>query len=184
MIPQPIEFAKIDKKELSRHDSGSKRPTGYQKSKNKLPDELHEGSLEVIKQFIANNQLATFEIDVKLDPSTQVGALYDKLLQAIVVAHANGVQETTFFLDGNAFSSSVFHGAKITITEYSTAPKVFNIDFSAHSKAVALFQSHAAELLIALQKKELGFSVNRIDSSLLAEEERIAIQKVEREDDV
>ncbi|MBS0629842.1 MAG: hypothetical protein JSS30_06425 [Verrucomicrobia bacterium] len=177
MIPQPIELAKIEKRELPKRE-GARQPTAYKKEKNKLPQELHEGSLEVIKQFISHYEPT--HVDIKIDPSTQVGALYDKLLQMIVITHSEGVQETTFFLDGDAFN--VFQGARITITEYSTAPKVFNIEFSADARAVSLFQSHAAEMLIALQKQDLGFTVNRIDTSL--EVENYLIKKVEREEDV
>jgi len=184
VIPQPIELDKVEKKELSRKDSTNRKPAQFPKTKPKLPEELQSGSLEVIKQFIATNHIPTFEVDVSIDPSSEVGALYDKILQVIIVSHAEGIQETTFFLEGDAFNTSVFQGAKITITEYSTAPKVFNIEFSANSTALNLFESHAAELMIALQKQDLGFSVNRIDSTILSEDERLAIKKVEREEDV
>lgn len=181
MLSQPIELDKVKHKEqLSREN---KRPASYSKEqkKNPIPSEIHEGSLEAIKQLIANHQAPVAE--TKIDASSQVGALYEKMLQCIVMVHAEGIQETTFFLEGDAFNTSVFQGSKITITEYSTAPKVFNIEFSSHSKAVALFQSHAAELMIALQKQDLGFSVNRIDTSLMSEDERYAMKKVEREEE-
>lgn len=183
MLSQPIELDKVKFKENQRQEN--KRPATYSKGQKKAPisEEVHEGSLEVIKQLIANNQSPALGAVSKIEASSQVGALYEKMLQSIVMVHAKGDQETTFFLDGDAFNTSVFHGAKITITEYSTAPKVFNIEFSSHSKAVALFESHAAELMIALQKQDLGFSVYRIDTSLMAEDERYALKKVEREDE-
>lgn len=183
MLSQPIELDKVKLKENQRQDS--KKPATYSKGQKRSPisEEVHEGSLEVIKQLIANHQSPIVSTDCKIDASSQVGALYEKLLHCIVMVHTEGIQETTFFLDGDAFSTSVFQGAKITITEYSTAPKVFNIEFSAQSKAVALFQSHAAELMIALQKQDLGFSVNRIDTSLMSEDERYSLRKVEREEE-
>ncbi len=177
MIPQPIELAKIEKKELPKRET-TKQPTQYKKNKSSLPEQIEADSLQVIKQFIANQ--SSEPLNISIDPSSQVGALYDKLLGAIIVTHTEGVQETTFFLDGDAFNT--FQGARITITEYSTAPKVFNIEFSSHSKAVALFESHAAELMIALQKQDLGFSVYRIDTCL--ETENYLVKKVEREEDV
>ena len=139
-IPQPIELDKIEKKELPKRES-TKQPTQYKKNKSSLPEQIEADSLQVIKQFIANQ--SSEPLNISIDPSSQVGALYDKLLSAIIGTHTEGVQETTFFLDGDAFNT--FQGARITITEYSTAPKVFNIEFSSHSKAVALFESHAAE---------------------------------------
>jgi len=175
MESQTIELAKLKPKEPVKHES-SKRSSNYSKStkKNPLPQELHEGSLEVIKQFLSSSQTAASEI--KLDASSQVGALFDKLVKELIVVHTDGVQETTFFLDSDAFKNSAFHGAKITITEYSTAPKVFNVEFSAQEAAIALFQSHAAELMISLQKQDLGFTVHRLET-------KYAIRKVEREEE-
>lgn len=184
MLSQPIEIAVKDIKDSPRQVQ-NKRPAAYPKKEKKgpLPQDLEEGSLEALKQLIASQYTASLEnIDaasplLKIDPSSQVGALYNKLVQSLISVHTNGVQETTFFLDDN----SIFRGAKITITEFSTAPKVFNIEFTAQDKVVALFETHAADLMIALQKKDLGFSVNRIDTSLMAEDDKYAISKVERD---
>jgi hypothetical protein len=170
-----IEIETIKPKETPKHES-SRKSSNYSKNtkKNPLPQELHEGSLEAIKQFIASSQTPVSEI--KLDASSQVGALFDKLIKEIVIAHTDGIQETTFFLDGDAFKNSAFHGAKITITEYNTAPKVFNVEFSAQEMAIALFEAHAPELMIALQKQDLGFSVHRLEA-------KYAVRKVEREEE-
>lgn len=78
---------------------------------------------------------------------------------------------TTFILNGPQFVSSPFYGAKIIIQEFRTAPKSFNITFSANDQALTLFRAHAAELLKLFQEKEHAYSINRIDTALLQEEE-------------
>lgn len=114
-------------------------------------------------------------------PSAQVMQLFHKLAEALTYTHIEGIQETTLFLDEAAFSSSFFQGAKITITEYSTAPKVFNIHFTADARALSIFEAHAAELINAFKNGNFAFEVHRIDTSLLSEDEKHSLPRVERD---
>ena len=178
----------------------SNRPL-FPKEKKRLSKQLKEGSLNALKELLAKQKQtpalsaagpfqdtsAMHQLDasssssLKIEPSAQVMQLYSELIEALIYTNRDGIQETTFFLEGDAFSSSVFEGSKITITEYSTAPKIFNIEFAADPKALSFFEAHAADLLNALQKGNFGFEVNRLDTTLLTEDEKHAIPPVERD---
>lgn len=138
-------------------------------------------------QPISNPQInptgeASSSISVEMEPSVQMAHLFHELVEALIHIDHDGVKETTLFLEGDPFSSSIFEGTKIMITEYSTAPKIFNIHFMAnHQNAVTILQSKISELTSAFQQGNFQFSVHRIDTSLLSEDEKHAIRRVERE---
>ncbi len=175
-------------------------PKGKKESRRPFSKKLKEGSLSALKELLFKQkqeapmgaagpfqEIPTFQqIDgksasLKIDPSTQVMQLYHKMVESLIHTHRNGIQETTLFLDGDAFASSIFHGAKITITEYNTAPKIFNIHFFADPKALSVFEVHAAELVNALRNGDFGFGVNRLDTSILTEDEKHALPPVQRD---
>ncbi|NGX47713.1 MAG: hypothetical protein K1000chlam3_01095 [Chlamydiae bacterium] len=180
----------------------SRRPSPFPKEEKRrtLSKKLQEGSLSALKEMLSKQkqeaqmgaagpfqeiptmqQVVEAAGSLKIDPSAQVMQLYHKMVDTLLHIHREGIQETTFFLDSDAFSSSIFHGAKITITEYSTAPKIFNIHFFADGKALAIFEAHAHELVNSLQNGKFGFGVHRLDTSLLTEDEKHAIPPVERD---
>jgi hypothetical protein len=174
-----------------------------QKSKNRpAMKRIQENSIAALRELLAKqkqeSQMSaaspfTSRIDLealsggstslKIDPSAEVMQLYNKMVERLLHIHREGIRETTLFLDGDAFASSVFSGAQITITEYSTAPKIFNIQFSADPRALAVFEAHAAELVNALDKSHFGFTVHRLDTSLLTEDEKHALPPVERDEE-
>lgn len=180
------------------------RPSPFQKNSRKRPlsKKLQEGSVLALKEMLAKQKQDTqmsaaspfqgltslqqaggSSSSLKIEASAQVMQLYHKMVEKLLHVHREGIQETTFFLEGDAFSSSLFEGAKITITEYSTAPKVFNIQFNADPKALSVFEAHAGGLVNALQKGNFGFTVHRLDCSLLTEDEKHAIPLVERDEE-
>ncbi|NGX47712.1 MAG: hypothetical protein K1000chlam3_01094 [Chlamydiae bacterium] len=99
--------------------------------------------------------------------SLQVQQLFDRMVGVMTVMHASGITETTLNLDNPKFAESVFYGAQIVITEFSTAPKVFNIKLLGNQKAVNLFSTNAEDLVAAFQAGNYNFKVNRIDTGYL-----------------
>jgi len=205
MFSSPIEIQPSNIRTPKMKEARQKpAPYSNRKNKKKIAKELEEGALNALKDLLAKQkqkidilhtlsaagpfsdlQLSTGEQShcriQALDPSAQVMQLFEKLASTLLILHRDGIQETTLFLDGDPFASSIFQGAKITITEYNTAPKVFNVQFFADPKALALFETHAASLLAAFQNGNFGFQINRIDTSLLTEDEAYAFPKVERD---
>ena len=141
---------------------------------------LSSGLLSHCPQSIQDGAEANYRIEA-LASSEAIHYLHEKLLEKLLFTHKNGLSETTFFLDSQLFGSSIFYGSQITISEYSTAPKIFNIHFTAHSEALSLFEAHSSDLMAAFQKGNFGFAIHRIDTSLLSEKKHLLIPKVERD---
>lgn len=114
--------------------------------------------------------LAAASQELKLDASAQVSQVFEKLIRKLIAVNESGVQKTSFFIGGEA--SSLFRGAKITITEFSTAPKVFNVYFEANEQALSLFRDHAGNLLTHLNEGPFGFSIHRLETGLLSDKEK------------
>ena len=105
-----------------------------------------------------------------LPPTLEI--LFEKVASSMVIMHSNEEQETTFVLDNPNFASSPFFGTKITIKEYSTAPKAFNIEISSYPAALAQIAAHQGDLMAAFQNGRFNFSVHRLDTQLLDTDER------------
>lgn len=202
MLSKPIELAALEVKRSEKMKE-QRKPKPFKRMDKKLPDELHERASQALKKLLAEQKAQNDNIHaisaagpfgeiyaqlgvekaeaITLDPSAQVSQLYSHLVDKLVYSHENGINETTFFLDDDAFASSILKGAKITLTEYSTAPKIFNIQFAADPAALAYFQPHAAEMQRTLNNSRFDFTINRIDAMLLSEDERYATAPVTRD---
>lgn len=101
--------------------------------------------------------------------SYQISQLFDRMVGIITVMDASGIKTTEFILSGEEFAASIFYGARITITEYSTAPKAFNVQLSANPEAIALFQGSMPNLLANFESGNYAFRINRLDTSVLKE---------------
>lgn len=104
---------------------------------------------------------------VSWQPSTQVIQLFEKMIDQLSYMHENGIQTTTVTLGSSEFSSSIFKGCTLTITEYSTAPKIFNIQFALSPQAASYFAPHAQQLQNALKQGQWDFRVERMDIEML-----------------
>ncbi len=99
--------------------------------------------------------------------STAMLDLFDRMVGVLTVMDSSGIKETTIHLTAPQYANSLFFGAEIVLTEYSTAPKAFNIELKGSPQAMALFQGNANELAAAFQGGNYSFKVNRIETSLL-----------------
>ncbi|QZA58371.1 hypothetical protein [Candidatus Rhabdochlamydia porcellionis] len=98
--------------------------------------------------------------------SYQISQLFDRMAGVMTVMELSGTTETELTLSGEEFASSVFYGARITITEYSTAPKAFNVQLSANPEAVALFQGNMPNLLANFASGNYAFSIHRLETNV------------------
>jgi hypothetical protein len=96
----------------------------------------------------------------------------------IVMSSSNEV-ETTLFLDN---PSSIFCGSRITIREFSTAPKVFNIEIASNAQTIATLDAARSDLLAAFQNGKFNFSVHRFDTEVQRSEERPIFHRRENSD--
>lgn len=203
MLP-PIEISSKEPTKYSEKTRTKAPSTFAKKEKAKLPQNLENDALEALKEMLAQHKPSDLSNVVtpasgeksfasmittdsstaitKIGTSVQWAHLFDRLVKALIHVDDNGIQETTIVLNREEFSSSIFSGSQITITEFSTAPKIFNIHFQGGQQAVAAFQAHAADLARVLDQKKFGFEIGRIDATLPEEfMKKTLIAKIERD---
>jgi len=113
----------------------------------------------------------------------QIAQIFERMVGVMTVMNESGITETTINLDNPQYANSVFYGAQITISEFSTAPKEFNIELTGNQQALNLMEANAEELVAAFQAGKYNFKVNRIDLSQqrpTGEVKRREIQRVKR----
>lgn len=131
--------------------------------------------------FAPINQISASPKAIAPVQSAQISQLFNEMVDRLTYVNDKGIQQTTIELNSDNFSSSVFYGCKITITEYSTAPKIFNVQFAGTQSALAFFQPHAGSLLNALQNGHWDFGVHRLETELLSERKEQESQQEEEE---
>lgn len=100
------------------------------------------------------------------------GPLFEKMASSMILMTTSSEQITELSLDAPQFQNSVFYGTKITITEFSTAPKAFNVELLSSPQGTAQLALHTAAFLEAFGKGNFNFSVENLAISLLQEEEK------------
>lgn len=111
-----------------------------------------------------------------------IEALFERMASEMLVMCSSGETETTLFLDSSHFASSIFFGTEITIREFSTAPKAFNIEITSTSAALAVLDAGKQGLLAAFQNGKFNFSVHRIDTLVKQNEDRPVLHRKESGD--
>ncbi len=100
---------------------------------------------------------------VKSTPSLSPDAaqLFEKMAASMLVLYASGDTETTLFVESR---DSIFCGTRITIKEFSTAPKVFNVHIASNPSSLHLINAHKAALLSSFEQGKFPFSVHRLET--------------------
>ncbi|MBI3237027.1 MAG: hypothetical protein HYZ48_04940 [Chlamydiales bacterium] len=95
--------------------------------------------------------------------SSEIEALFEKMASLMLLHDSALEEETTFFLEGKQFQNSLFYGTQIKITEFSSAPKAFNVSIATTYPALVQLEVHKAALLKAFARGGFSFSVHRLD---------------------
>jgi hypothetical protein len=152
----------LEKKEsLKKAEAVSNSFEENEKSRHVLNNEIKSS---MITQSLVANEVEGVS-SIQLDP--QVLDLFEKMAGVMTVMTSSGISETTITLNSPSYASSLFYGAQIIISEYSTAPKAFNIQFRASSEAVALFHRNAKDLMAVFDGGNYNFKVNRLETDFL-----------------
>lgn len=115
--------------------------------------------------------------------SSEMLALFEKMVSQIFIMQTNGINETTIHLNTPEFASSIFSGAQIVIKEYSTAPLTFNIEFLGSTQNTLYFEQNIGSLRAAFASEERKYSINRIESRLLQKQEKPHFHRKEKPSD-
>ena len=110
-------------------------------------------------------------------PPVEIEALIETMTSCMEVMTHSSEQHTTFVLDTPKFASSCLFGTRLTITEFSTAPKAFNVEILAHPEALQLIQAHTPVLLAAVAQGHYPFTLHRFETSLHSKEKRFLKRK-------
>src|SRR5689334_13395558 len=95
--------------------------------------------------------------------SLQIAELFEHMASTMLIMTTSEETETTLFLEGAKFSSSVFFGTRITIKEYTSAPKAFNVEIASLPAAANLMAQHKDALLAAFENAKFPFTVHRLE---------------------
>jgi hypothetical protein len=114
--------------------------------------------------------------------SVDLEAAFEKMASAMILMTASGDRETTLFLDGAHFSNSCLFGTQITIREFSTAPKAFNIEILSNAQGAAMIDAGKSALLLSFQKGHFQFTVHRLETLIQQGEDRPVLHRKESDD--
>ncbi|MCX6990544.1 MAG: hypothetical protein NTX49_05715 [Chlamydiae bacterium] len=166
--PSTFPFLDIDEErqafEWARKDQDAVSPIEEEKPKKKSTDP------SFCTPYIPMNPKSIDLIDsiAPTSPpiSEQVYALMECVGSEMIVMTSESSTKTTLILDNKLFNNTLLESAEITIEEFSSAPKIFNVTISAGPKGVEMVRTHMEEFLKLFQEKKFGFSINRIDTEI------------------
>lgn len=115
--------------------------------------------------------------------SIEIAELFEQMASTIIVMSSTEEQKTTLFLNSSKFSSSPFFGTRITIKEFSTAPKAFNIEIASNPAALDLLSIHKEALVAAFESGRFPFSVHRLETQLHSHVENSSASEYPRDED-
>lgn len=110
-----------------------------------------------------------FSVKTQMLLSAEIDVLFEKMASLMLITHSSGETETTLFLDN---PTSLFCGTRITVREFSTAPKAFNVEIASSPAAIAAIEAGKNDLMAAFQNGKFPFSIHRFDTQLQDVEER------------
>jgi hypothetical protein len=93
--------------------------------------------------------------------SAELTTLFEKMASMMILMTREEKQDTTTLLVTNP--ASVFHGARIQIKAFTTAPMAFNISIAASDTACMLLSQHQKSLLDAFENGAFAFNVHRFE---------------------
>ncbi|NNM43417.1 MAG: hypothetical protein HKM07_03660 [Chlamydiae bacterium] len=111
--------------------------------------------------------------------TAQMLDIFERMVGVMTVLKSSGMTQTTIHLTGPQFASSIFNGCQITIQEFSSAPKSFNIQFVGSPQAVQAFEAKIPMINTAFSTGNYDFKVNRLEANLSRTEGPILHRKEE-----
>lgn len=151
----------LDKNKKKKEENPIWAPTLslQSESKSSLSQILSAKLSEITDEITMNTPITETSFPLEIEE------LWQKLASSSILMNNSQDQETTFILE----TDSLFSGMRITIKEFQTAPKIFNIELApGSSAALSLVAAHVQQLSDQFRSNQtrFGFSVHRIDAEL------------------
>ena len=154
----------------------SKEKILFQEEQEEVEESVPTPTLPPSPFVLSQPPLYILPISPVLDPLPKISPIsaipdeclkiFDKLCSEMLVMDAESCITTTFILETENFASSPFYGAKVTIEEYSTAPKVFNVSITAQESAITLIEAQMTGFFELLETRNFSFAIHKIDTHL------------------
>lgn len=153
--------------ELPKERSSSRLSSKEKKKEGKPRDETQPSLPLFSTPYLSASSLP----NTSVEPTSQgcppeIFAFMEKVASEMIVMTSEKSMKTTLILDKDVFGSTLLKEAEITIEEFSSAPKIFNVKITASPEAIARVRGHIEEFLKLFQERKFGFSINRIDTEL------------------
>jgi len=107
----------------------------------------------------------------------EIREFFQDLVSEMVFLNSSGKSQTMITLSSPHLQSSPLYGMQILITEYSSAPKLFNVELYANATAMALVAPSLKEFTNTFDKSKFPFDIHRFE--LYNQEESSLLKKVE-----
>lgn len=175
-------FKKIlEELHLTEKDESS--PSESNKTRRKEDKGLHpDGSFYFSSPSFHHNVVTETTLNATTAITPEVAELLEKLGAELYMIHEDGITKTTL-LFSSSDPRSCFQGAEITIEEFSTAPKIFNVTIAADAQALGHLHPHLTQFMQIFQERKFPFSINRIDTGLKPSSHHLVHRKEKAGDD-
>jgi hypothetical protein len=107
----------------------------------------------------------------------EMNQFFKELVSELVLLNSSGKSETMITIASPHLQTSPLYGMQILITEYSSAPKSFNVELYASPTALALVAPHIKEFTSTFDKNKFAFDIHRLE--LYHQEKEPLLKKVE-----
>lgn len=116
-------------------------------------------------------------------PGMEIAEIFEKMASTMLILSSSKETDTTLFLEGPKFTASVFFGTRITIKEFSSAPKAFNVEIVSHPAAINLLAEHKGALLSAFESGRFPFTIHRLETHLHPVEDNVFSEEFDSRED-
>jgi hypothetical protein len=111
-------------------------------------------------------------VQIAVVASDQVAHFFEQMVNQLSHVKTPLVQQTTITLTSPKLQASSLNNTLIVISEYSTAPRAFNVECLTTPQGAALMAVHLPALLEGFNEKRESFKIHRFDISLKEKEKK------------
>jgi len=102
----------------------------------------------------------------KYSLNTEIVTLIEKLGAEMILMTSEDANHTTIRLGDNYPQGSVLNNLEISIQEFSTAPKIFNVTLTSTPESLEKISPYINQLLNVFRERKFDFSINRIETEI------------------
>lgn len=165
-------FFKKEAKKKSKTDSLSS-PLEVYSQQNLLDLNKNDASFGLLPQrdLQTNKEISpinTSNSSSNVEKAQEATMVIEQAFSSMSIMDDKGSSKTSILLDNALFQDPMWEGTEITIEEFSSAPKIFNVKITASAQAVLLIEAQMNQFLELFKERKFAFGINRIDTEILS----------------